>query len=134
MAADDVQVLRDAYAAFARQDIPAVLAAFDEDITWTTSDSLPFGGTVRGHDGVLGFFGSLGEQFTEISVEPVEFIDAGDTIVVITRDHVAGPNGSADTEVVHLWRMRDGKAVSFTEYADAAPALQVLGLGVGAAS
>ena len=33
MAADDVQVLRNAYDAFARQDMPAVLAAFDEDIT-----------------------------------------------------------------------------------------------------
>ena len=64
----------------------------------------------------------------------MEFIDGGDTIVVITRDHVAGPNGSADTEVVHLWRMRDGKAVSFTEYADTAPALQVLGLGAAAPS
>jgi ketosteroid isomerase-like protein len=134
MAADDVQVLRDAYAAFARQDIPAVLAAFDEDITWTTSDSLPFGGTVQGHDGVLGFFGSLSRQFTEVSVEPVEFIDAGDTIVVITHDRVAGPNGSVDTGAAHLWRMRGGKAVSFTEYADAAPVLQVLGAGAAAAT
>jgi ketosteroid isomerase-like protein len=64
----------------------------------------------------------------------VEFIDGGDTIVVIVRDHATGPNGSVDSEAVHLWRMRDGKAVSFTEYADAAPVLQVLGAGAAAAS
>jgi ketosteroid isomerase-like protein len=134
MSADDVQVIRDAYAAFARQDIPGVLAAFDEDISWTTPDSLPFGGAVRGHDAVVEFFGSLGRHFSEVSVAPQEYIDAGDVVVVIVRDRVTGPNGTAEAEAVHLWRMRGGKAVSFTEYADAAPVLQILGAGTAAAA
>jgi ketosteroid isomerase-like protein len=135
MSADNVQVLRDAYDAFARQDIPSVLQAFDEDISWTTPDSLPFGGTVQGHGGVLGFFGALGERFEFLSVEPQEFIDGGDTIVTIVRDRTRTMAGvSVETEAVHLWRMRDGKAVSFTEYVDATRMLQALGAEAGAAT
>jgi ketosteroid isomerase-like protein len=127
MSARNVQVLRDGYAAFARQDIPAVLAAFDANIEWNVPDSLPFGGTFHGHDGVMGFFGRLAEVWQDLGVEPEEFIDAGDTVVVLVRDRGTGAGGTLDTRVVHLWRMRDGKAVSFTEFIDTAKALDALG-------
>jgi uncharacterized protein len=127
MASQDVETLRAGYEAFARQDIPAVLAAFDPQITWRTSDSLPFGGTYQGHDGVVSFFQKLGEHFQEIEVEPLEFIDGDDTIVVLCRDRVAAAGGSNEQQTVHLWRMRDGKAAEFTEFLDAAPILQILG-------
>jgi ketosteroid isomerase-like protein len=127
MSAEDVQTLRDGYSAFARQDLPAVLAAFDDDIEWNTPDSLPFGGTRKGHEGVTAFFGELAAQWQRLSVEPEEFIDGGDTIVVLARDRATGGGGSIDLQVVHLWRMRNGKAVSFTEFMDTAKALQALG-------
>jgi ketosteroid isomerase-like protein len=127
VSAENVQVLRNAYDAFARQDLPSVMAAFDEDIEWTTPDSVPFGGVCHGHDGVAGFFGQLADQWQDLSVEPEEFIDGGDTIVVIVHDRATGAGGSMDTQTVHLWRMRDGKAVSFTEFSDTARALQALG-------
>jgi hypothetical protein len=127
VSAENVQVLRNGYEAFARQDVAAVMAAFDESIEWNTPDSLPSGGTHRGHAGVGAFFGELENQWQELSVEPIEFIDGGDTIVVLVRDRGTGAGGSFDTTVVHLWRMRDGKAVSFTEFMDTARVLQALG-------
>jgi ketosteroid isomerase-like protein len=130
MSAQNVQVLRDGYAAFARQDVAAVLAAFDESIEWHTPDSLPFGGTHRGHEGVGAFFGALAEHWQELSVEPEEFIDGGDTIVVLARNRATGAGGSVDATVVHVWRMRDGKAVSFTEFMDTARTLRALGQAV----
>jgi ketosteroid isomerase-like protein len=127
ISAENVQILRDGYAAFARQDVPAVMAAFDENIEWNTPDSLPFGGTHRGHEGVGEFFGHLGEHWEGLTVEPQEFIDGGDTIVVLARTAGTGAGGSLDGDVVHLWRMRDGKAVSFTEFTDTARTLEALG-------
>jgi len=127
MSAENVTVLRDAYGAFARQDIPAVMAAFDETIEWQAPDSLPFGGLYRGHDGVGGFFGQLPTYWQELSVEPEEFIDGGDTIVVVARVRGTAAGGSLDQKHVHIWRMRDGRATSFTEYSDTARALQALG-------
>jgi hypothetical protein len=128
MSAENVQVIRDGYAAFARQDVPAVMAAFDENIEWNTPESLPFGGTHRGHDGVGAFFAQLAEHWQELSVEPLEFIDGGgDTIVVLVASRATGSGGRLDMDIIHLWRMRDGKAVSFTEFMDTARALGALG-------
>lgn len=127
MSAQDVQRLRDGYAAFARQDVPAVLEAFDENIEWKAPETLPFGGTHRGHDGVVEFFGRLAEQWQELTVEPQEILDAGDTIIVLAHLRATGAGGTLDTTSVHIWRMRDGKATSFAEYMDTAKALRALG-------
>lgn len=121
MSDETVQVLRDAYAAFERRDIDAVMRALDEDIAWTTRIILPSGATYRGHRGVGAFFDALNAAWEQVSVEPEEFIDAGETIVVVVRERVTGPGGSTDTKAVHIWRMRDARATSFVEYRDTPP-------------
>jgi ketosteroid isomerase-like protein len=133
VSSDDVQTLRDAYGAFARQDIPSVMAAFHEDIEWQGPDSVPWGGDYHGHDGVGRFFGQLGDYWQELKVEPEEFIEAGDTIVVLIRLSGTGAGGSTDSKSLHLWPMRDGKAASFREYPDTARALQATGQRLPAA-
>jgi ketosteroid isomerase-like protein len=127
MPSDDVQALRGAYDAFARQDMPNVFAAMTDDIDWVSPDSTPIGGRFRGHDEVMGFFGRLPEHFLELAVEPVEFLDAGDTIVVLVRIRGRGRNGSFDLDAVHVWRMRGGKAAAFAEYIDTARLLEAIG-------
>jgi ketosteroid isomerase-like protein len=127
MSAENVQVLRGAYAAFMRHDIDGVLAALDEDVEWTTPMILPSGGTYRGHAGVEALFGALAEVWQEMSVEPEEFIDAGDTIVVVVRERAAGAERSTDTQAIHIWRMRDGRATSFVEYMSTARMGRVAG-------
>lgn len=127
MSSDNVQILRNGYDAFARRDIPAVLAAFSEDIAWHVPDSVPFGGDYHGHEGVTDFFGQLSQYWQELNVEPEELIDAGDTIAVVARITGTGAAGSTEIQSLHLWRMRDGKATSFTEYTDTARELQAIG-------
>jgi ketosteroid isomerase-like protein len=132
LSSNNVDTLRSAYDGFARQDIPTVMAAFHEDIEWHTPDSMPFGGSYHGHDGVGHFFGQLSEYWQELRVEPEEFIDAGETIVVPIRLSGTGAGGAVQSESLHLWRMRDGKAASFREYPDTARLLQALGRQVRA--
>jgi ketosteroid isomerase-like protein len=103
------------------------MAAFHEDIEWDAPDSIPFGGSYHGHDGVGSFFSLLPEYWEELRVEPQEFIDAGETIVVLIRLSGKGAGGSIDSKSLHLWRMRDGKAATFREYPDTARVLQALG-------
>jgi ketosteroid isomerase-like protein len=126
VSAENLQVVRDVYAAFARNDIPAVLVALDENIEWTTSMLLRSGATYRGHEGVEKLLGALGEVWQEMSAEPEEFIDGGDTIVVVVRERATTSSGSTDTVAVHLWRMRSGKAIAFTEYIDTARTVRSL--------
>jgi uncharacterized protein len=134
MSSEDVATIRGAYEAFGQQDIPAVMAAFDEEIEWVSPDTLPFGGTHHGHAGVGSFFAELPRYWGDLSVVPEEFIDGGDAVVVIVRLRGAGAGGPIDMQGVHLWRLRDGKALSFREYSDTARALQALGLPLPAAA
>lgn len=85
-------------------------------------------GTFHGHEGVGAFFSQLPSHWTDLSVEPEEFIDGGDTIVVIVRLRGTGAGGPIDSRAAHLWRMRGGKAVSHTEFSDTARAREALGL------
>ncbi len=114
----NVDIIRNAYVAFAQEDIPAVLAVLDDDIEWYVPDELPEGGGFRGHDAVLGFFGGLAELYDELRVEPDRFHGAGDR--VIAEGHHRGRIGDTAFEVgfAHMWTMRDGRAVAYREYTD----------------
>jgi ketosteroid isomerase-like protein len=124
---DNVQTLRNAYDAFARGDVATVMAAFDESIEWTVPDVLPFGGTYHGPEAVGGFFASLPAHWEDLRVEPQEFIGDGDRVAVLIRLSGRGAAGRLDGDSVHIWQMRDGKAVSFREYPDTARVLEALG-------
>jgi ketosteroid isomerase-like protein len=124
---ENIELIRGGYEAFARQDIPAVLERFDEDIEWTAPDTLPTGGTHRGHDGVASFFASLPESWVELRVQPEEYLDAGDAVVVLGTHHGRGHNDvEFDAGFVHVWNVRDGKAVRFRETIDTAKMLPAL--------
>jgi ketosteroid isomerase-like protein len=127
VSANGIVNLQEVYEAFTRRDLVAVLAALDEDITWVCPDVLPFGGTFRGHDGVRQFFAALPEHWQELRLEPEEFIDDGDVIVVPVRLRGVGLGGLLESRALHLWRMRGSKAVSFREYPDTARVLQAIG-------
>ena len=116
----NADTIKAGYEAFARQDIPAVLEAFDPGIEWYSPDSLPLGGRFKGHREVVGFFMKLPEYYQELRVEPDEFVEDGDTVVVL--GHHRGKAGGGDFEVpfAHVWRTKDGKAVSFFEHTDTA--------------
>jgi ketosteroid isomerase-like protein len=134
MSSQDVQMLRQGYDAFARQDIDGVLAFFAHDMDWVTPDTLPFGGHFVGHDEVAGFFQKLSEYWDELSVAPQQFVDGGETIVVLGRAHGRAQNGTMDLPFVHVWTLRDGRAASFREYIDTARVNEILGAPAASAT
>ena len=126
----NVDLIRGGYAAFAAGDIPAVLALFDDELVWSTLDSVPGGGVYRGPQGAGEFFGKLPLNYGELSVEPERFTDAGNSVVVQGRHRGRTVSGNAfDVPWMHLWTLRDGKATSFTEVYDTAPVVRALGEG-----
>ena len=125
----NTEVLREGYAAFARQDIPAVLGMFDPGIDWTTPDSVPIGGHFVGHDGVVGFFMSLGENYSALEVTPSEFIEQGDRVVALGALKGTGAKSgtSFDIPFSHVWTFKNGRATAFFEYYDTARMNEALG-------
>lgn len=127
MPSENLANLQAGYAAFARGDIDAVLEIMDPDIEWVLPDSTPLGGRYHGRQEVLGFFGRLAELMEGLTVEPREYIEAGERIVVICHTTGRGRGGTLDTDLCHVWRVRDGKGVEFLEFADTARMRAALG-------
>lgn len=127
MSERDVSTLRSAYAAFARQDIPAVVAVMDPAIVWSCPAELPFGGTFHGPEEVIGYFRSLGDVFEVLEVVTDRFFDAGpDAVVIQGRDRVVVGGERLEIDFLHLATMRDGKVVAFREYVDSGKLLRHL--------
>ena len=118
---EQTDTVRGAYESFARQDLPGVLNAFADDISWDVPTTLPNGGVHRGKDDVRGFFESLPGAYAELRVEPDEHLDAGDHVITRGYHRGRGHNGvEFEARFVHTWTMRDGKAAEFVEVADTA--------------
>src|SRR5947209_5854143 len=127
MSADqNIAIVKSAYEAFGRQDIPAVLAAFDPNIEWYTPDELPFGGSVRGHDGVVGFFQKLPTVFDELRVEPDTYIASGDQVAAVGHHRGKIKGEPFEVGFTMVWTLRDGKATKFREYNDSGKLLRLL--------
>jgi ketosteroid isomerase-like protein len=110
MSQEDREALRLGYEAGSRGDLDGFLRGMHPDIEWKT---IRTGGPYRGHDQVRRFLEDMLEPFEEVMVEPEEWFDHGDRIVVFLRIR-ARPRGSdaiAENRVGHLWTMRSGKAL-----------------------
>jgi uncharacterized protein len=134
MASDNVQTTRNAYAAFMAGDLRGLGEYFADDIEWITPDSLPLGGSTQGRDAVLANFAAIPQVWSEFSVQPDEYIDAGDHVIVRGVQHASGPGGSVESRYLHLVTLRAGKIVGGEFIADTAKGLQALGQGAGASA
>lgn len=109
------------YDTFAKGDIPAVLAFLSPDIKWTEAEGFPYGGTYVGPSAVLeGVFMRLGTEWDRFSAVPEEFIDAGDTVVVLGKysGKYKATGKSFQANFAHVWTIQQGNAVQFVQYAD----------------
>ncbi len=123
----NVDTARAAYDAFARGDLNSLRNSFAEDGTWRTSDELPLGGETRGRDAILANFAQIPEYWSSFRVEPEEFIEAGEYVVVRGNQHVGNDNGSFDSPFVHLMKFDDeGHVVLGEFYADSAKAAKLV--------
>jgi ketosteroid isomerase-like protein len=109
--------IRQAYADFAKGDIPAVLGAFDASITWHVPGHSPLSGDYKGHDEVLGFFKHTMELCGGIFAIEVHHVLADEDLVIALVTVKAERNGrSAAFPEVHVWRLGNGKIAEFREF------------------
>ncbi len=122
----NVDTARTAYDAFGRGDLAALQDSFAEDAVWVTSDELPLGGTVEGRDQIMANFAQIPNYWTSFSVDPEEFIDAGDYVVVRGTQRAGNDKGSFEAPFVHLLKYENGKAVRGEFFTDSAKAAKLL--------
>lgn len=123
MSSPNVALVRAIYDAFATGDVGGVLGRMSPDIVWNEAENFPYadGNPYRGPEAVAaGVFARCIGEWEGFAVAPEEFLDAGGTVVVLGRYHgVNKASGRAmNPQLVHVWRIADGKAAQFQQYAD----------------
>src|SRR5579871_4747680 len=119
--ASNKEVIENAYASFAKGDVPAALGAMSDNIEWTEADGFPLAGTYLGPQAVLeGVFMRLGEIGDDFAVVPEQFVADGETVVALGtyRWNRRGTGEPAEVKMAHVWTMDAGKAVAFQQHVD----------------
>jgi ketosteroid isomerase-like protein len=123
----NVDTARSAYEAFGRGDLASLQESFAEDAVWVTAAELPLGGEVKGRDAILGNFAQIPNYWDSFSVDPEEFIDAGEYVVVRGTQRASNDKGSFEAPFVHLIKYdADGKTVRGEFFTDSAKAAKLL--------
>jgi ketosteroid isomerase-like protein len=111
MSRENLELLRDGYEAFNHGTWESIAENFTEDFVGRDRAELPDPKEYRGVEGARQAFFDSFRTFEDFRVEPLEYIDGGDWVLVVLRQHGRGALSGADVtgNVVHLWRLRDGK-------------------------
>jgi uncharacterized protein len=127
--AAETEALREAYAALNRNDVPAMLKAFDPRIERIEPSEYPAGGTYRGLADVEAHISKARETWAEGSCEPEQFIVAGDKIVVFLYVRVRLKDNTEWIEgrLADVFTFRNGKAIHWRTFDDRRQALEWAG-------
>ena len=117
---ENVQIVKDGFAAFGRGDIQGLLALFAEDIEWITPGEYPLAGAHCGHAGVADLFQKESEMVEISFLEPREFVAQGDRVLVVgfSRGRVKATNRTSEGHWVIAFTVRNGKVTNVREYLD----------------
>lgn len=127
--AANVDALKQAYQAFAEGDIQSATEIWSDDFTWqgSNSEDMPGGGTHEGKDAAVEVLQQAVQAWDEFSLSPDEFLEEGDTVVMLGHADVTKSGQSERLPTVHVWRFRDGQACRLQILTDTLEAARVLG-------
>jgi ketosteroid isomerase-like protein len=132
MSQENVDLIRAIYDSFAAGDVPGVVARMSPEMVWNEAENFPYadGNPYRGPEAILGgVFARLGSEWNGFASVPEEFLDAGDTVVVLGRYRgtFKATGLALNAQLAHVWQVADGKAVRFQQYTDTLQAARVTG-------
>ena len=117
---ENIQTVKDFFAAIGRGDRKALLALVAEDIEWIIpGEDWPLAGTRHGHAGLADLLETASRSL-ETSTEPREFIAQGDRVLVVgfAKGKIKATNKTFEDNWVFAITVRDGRLASIREYID----------------
>jgi uncharacterized protein len=110
-------MVRKAYDALGKGDIPKVLSAFADDIQWHELGSSPLSGEYKGKQEVLGFFGKLMELSEGTFHLRIEEVLGNDRYVLaLVEEHGERDGKTLAVDAVHVWKINNNTATEFWCY------------------
>jgi ketosteroid isomerase-like protein len=130
MSQENVEIVRRYLGSSPVDDPEAVVEWLDPNVEWWDRGDEPSPAIHRGRDAVRAYLTELDSFIADLLVEPTEFIDAGEYIVVPLhlsgRGRESGAPFAADE--VHLFKLRDGAITEIREFGTKQEALDAAGL------
>jgi ketosteroid isomerase-like protein len=127
----NTDTLREGYDAFGRGDLDGATANFADDIRWENPEApqIPNSGVTEGKENVKQLFASLGEYWESFQITPDEFIEDGDTVVVLSHAQAKAKETGNEVKLpwVHVWRFSGDQATEVQALTDTAMAADALG-------
>ncbi len=116
--------------AFNRHDFESAFFGFHPELEWHPVMHTPGPGVVHGRDGVIEAFRALLEEFPDWRVEPQEFIETEDAIVVRNIGHASGRESGVPIHqpFSQLWTFSEGRPILVREFFDLDEALDAAGV------
>ncbi len=111
--ANKTEALKERYQLFSQGDIEGALDMWTDDFVWEGSGStgLPGSGIHEGKQAAMQVLGEAVGAYDTFELTADEFIEQGDTIVVLGHTQVAKGDKSAKLPVVHIWRFRGDEEI-----------------------
>jgi ketosteroid isomerase-like protein len=118
----NIALLKQAYEAFNKGDIPRLLGIFARDIEWDIPEveGIPFTGKRHGIDQVAEFFRVMDECQEAREFTPDRFIGQGDQVIVFGHCTfvVKATKAEYSDEWCHVFSVAGDKVTTFKEYTD----------------
>jgi ketosteroid isomerase-like protein len=117
---NNMQTVKDFFAAIGRGDREALLALVAEDIEWIIpGEDWPLAGTHRGHAGLLVLLETASKSI-ETSTEPREFVAQGDRVLVVgfASGKIKATNKTFEDDWIFAITVRNGRLARIREYVD----------------
>jgi uncharacterized protein len=118
---ENVQIVKDFFAAMGGGDRQGLLALSAEDIEWIIpGEDWPLAGTHRGHAGLSDLLQKASETVETSFPEPPEFVAQGDRVLVVgfARGKVKATNRTFEDHFVFAITVRNDKLTNIREYVD----------------
>ena len=117
---ENVQIVKDFFAAMGSYNEHDLLALVTEDIEWIIpGEDWPLAGTYRGHAGLENLLQKASEA-VETSTEPSEYVAQGDRVLVVgvATGKIKATNKPFKDDWIFAITVRTGKVTNIREYVD----------------
>ena len=118
---ENIQIVKDFFAAIGSGDKQGLLALVAEDIEWIIpGKDWPLAGTRHGHAGLANLLQTASETMETSFMEPREFVAQGDRVLVVgfASGKIKATNRTWEDHWVFAITVRNGKLTNIREYID----------------
>ena len=128
---DNVAFVRRVWKEYTDRGVDGALGYFAEDCVVEDFPEMPDGASYSGKAGVRERDRHFAEIWGDFVIEPVEFIDGGGDVVIVTvsiRGHGKGSGAPIDAPTAFVYELRDGRIVRDRAFTSKDEALAAAGL------